>query len=443
MAILLSHPHAAAVANATAIALDRHRMLAAYFTGIAGVAGHRSGRLLELLARRAPVAHNRLLDGLDPAKLRSLPLTELAARAVGRTLERALGARVTPGEALFLAHDARVAAAHWPATTRAVYAYEDGARRTFHRAAKRGLARIWDLPAVHYATVETLWREEAARWPGAMGAHPRLEPPWKRRLKDDELALATHIFVASSFTRASVARVASVPITVAPYGFPTASFPARSAAPRGPFTVLAVGTQDLRKGTPYLLEAWKRAAIKDARLKIIGSMNLSPLFSHAIATTSSTFPPSHAPSSPPNTAPPTSWSSPRSATASASSCKKPCAAARRSSRPDAAEAPNASPMVSTAGSSRSATSTRSSTASASPPATATQPSRWAYAPGPAPSATRGPKPATRSAPPSPPFSGERHERATTTSPPPAYSPKINAAFNPIQGVVSPEPPPDP
>jgi glycosyltransferase involved in cell wall biosynthesis len=42
--------------------------------------------------------------------------------------------------------------------------------------------------------------------------------------------------------------------------------------------VLAVGTHDLRKGTPYLLEAWRRAAIPEAELHLVGPLRLSQSF---------------------------------------------------------------------------------------------------------------------------------------------------------------------
>ena len=69
-----------------------------------------------------------------------------------------------------------------------------------------------------------------------------------------------------------------MPIVVAPYGFPTAQFQPRSTRPSGPFVVLAVGSHDLRKGTPYLLEAWKKAAIPDAELHLVGRMRLAKSF---------------------------------------------------------------------------------------------------------------------------------------------------------------------
>jgi glycosyltransferase involved in cell wall biosynthesis len=120
-------------------------------------------------------------------------------------------------------------------------------------------------------------REEAARWPGA-GA-PLSEPRWKQRRKDRERALADVAVVASSFTRQSLLEVGFTrPVVVASYGFPAQFIAARPSRPTGPFTVVAVGNHSLRKGTPWLLEAWKQAALPDARLMLIGSMQLSEDF---------------------------------------------------------------------------------------------------------------------------------------------------------------------
>jgi glycosyltransferase involved in cell wall biosynthesis len=181
-------------------------------------------------------------------------------------------------EALFSLHDDFVAAWPWPLDTDAVYAYEDGALRTFRKARSRGIACVWDLPLPHWATLDRTWRGEFARWPGAMGGSPG-EPDWKRRRKDEELALADVVSVASRFTRHSLEAIGCTkPIVEVPYGFPVDSFRPKPRALDGPFTVLAVGTQDLRKGTPYLLEAWRRAGPRDARLRLVGPMRLTDAF---------------------------------------------------------------------------------------------------------------------------------------------------------------------
>jgi glycosyltransferase involved in cell wall biosynthesis len=198
---------------------------------------------------------------------------ELTARARARVVGAGTYDR------LFTSHDAAVAARRWPNAARAVYAYEDAAERTFEVAAKRGLGWIWDLPTPHWTIAERIWIEEAARWPGAMGARPPIDPEWKKTRKDGELALADVVSVASRFTRESLeATGCTKKIVQMPYGFPTELFRQRVEAPSGPFTVLAVGTHDLRKGTPYLLEAWRRLGLKDARLRLVGPIRLSEPF---------------------------------------------------------------------------------------------------------------------------------------------------------------------
>jgi alpha-maltose-1-phosphate synthase len=277
-AVLLSHPHVVPVSAGVAGALGRAGRLSLFATGVAFNDADWTGTLGTALARLRPVLRNRILSDVPAGKLRSGPVVELGARAASRVL-----APIFPSlnsyNALFAAHDAAVALMSWPRETTAIYAYEDGALRTFRRGARLGLERIWDLPLPHYATIEELWREERRRWPRAVEGPPHREPEWKRRLKDEELALATKVSVASVFTRKSLEHLdLRAPVVIGPYGFPTDLFPPRPRPPSGPFTVLAVSSHDLRKGTPYLLEAWKRAAIPDAELHLVGRMRLAKSF---------------------------------------------------------------------------------------------------------------------------------------------------------------------
>jgi len=249
-----------------------------FATGVAFNDADWTGVVGSALAKWRPVIRNRILSDVPAGKLRALPAVELGARAAARTL-----GKIVPSlnlyNALFTAHDAAVAAIQWPRETKGIYAYEDGAFWTFKRAAKSELDRIWDLPLPHYLTIERLWHDETRRWPRAVDGPLYSEPPWKRRRKDRELALATKVSVASAFTKASLEGLdVRAPIFVAPYGFPVEQFPARLRRPSGRFIVLAVSSHDLRKGTPYLLEAWKKAAIPDAELHLIGRMRLTKAF---------------------------------------------------------------------------------------------------------------------------------------------------------------------
>lgn len=278
--VLVSHPHAAAVANEAAAALARGGILSRYATGAAWPESS-GGRALGWIASRRPSLMNRVVRGVDRHRLWSLPGVELAARACARA---SLG-RIRPYDAIFWAHDRAVAAAPWPADVDCVYAYEDAAAATFERGRRRDAARIWDLPAPHFRSRERVWREEPGRWPGVVEGPLPLEPEWKRARKERELRLATGVVVASAYTLSTLRESGyEGAALVVPYGFPVGSFPAKVDRRDGPFTVLAVGSHSAAKGTPYLLEAWRLAGV-EGRLRLVGALRLGKRFVERYAGT--------------------------------------------------------------------------------------------------------------------------------------------------------------
>jgi glycosyltransferase involved in cell wall biosynthesis len=278
MSTLVSHPHVTPVSARLAGGLADQRKLAGYFTGLAFAGTGWSAGVAAALTTVQPVIQNRIVAALPADKLRSFPATELAARLAARA---AVALRLPLGsyDALFVGHDRAVAASRWPRDITAVYAYEDGAWHTFERAARRGITRVWDLPTPEHRTVGEIFGEEQRRWPDAALGPPHVELAWKLRRKEAELALADKISVASTFTRKSLERIdVRAPIVVAPYGFPIDDFSPRDRTRNDRFLVISVGSHDLRKGTPYLLEAWKRAALPDAELRLIGPLRLAKPF---------------------------------------------------------------------------------------------------------------------------------------------------------------------
>src|SRR5260221_9570227 len=188
-AVLLSHPHAAAVSSGFAACLARSGKLAVFVTGVAFREQGWSGGLARKLAARRPVLQNRILADLPPGKLRALPLVELGARAAALASSR-LGLPIKRYDALFVLHDAVVSRLPWPRETTMVYAYEDGALRTFQRAQRSGIDRVWDLPLPHYLAIEELWRVEAGRWPRALHFSPPTAPAREPPRQGHEAALA-------------------------------------------------------------------------------------------------------------------------------------------------------------------------------------------------------------------------------------------------------------
>ena len=276
--VLVSHPHAAAISARLADCLEIEGKLAAYFTGVAFPRDRWSGRVASALATRLPTINNRIIAGVPARHLHAGIGVELGARLAARLLG-GLGPSFNPYNVLFTTHDRAVSWTPWPRDTTGVYAYEDAALLTFRRAARVGVTRTWDLPTPHHRVAETIFREEQTRWPGAALRTIDPEPTWKLHRKDAELQLADRISVASAFTKRSLEGLnACAPVVVTPYGFPVDEFSPRSTAPSEKFRVLSVGSHDLRKGTPYLLEAWRRAALPNSELHLVGPLRLSKTF---------------------------------------------------------------------------------------------------------------------------------------------------------------------
>jgi hypothetical protein len=129
-AVVVSHPHVGAVSVGLADALAREKKLAGYYTGLAFTVDRWPGKLVARVAARAPTLRNRLLSNLPAERLHASGVLEVGARLA----LTALGRQRHVYNTLFSMHDLAVSMARWPRETTAIYAYEDGARRTFEAA---------------------------------------------------------------------------------------------------------------------------------------------------------------------------------------------------------------------------------------------------------------------------------------------------------------------
>ncbi|AWK06815.1 glycosyl transferase family 1 [Flavobacterium crocinum] len=140
-----------------------------------------------------------------------------------------------------------------------VYAYEDGALSTFLKAKQLGLHCIYDLPIGYWKSARLLMQKEF-----------EINPQWSSTLtgfndsnkklaqKDQELALADVVFVASSFTKKTLEEYSgNLPeIKVIPYGFPEVR-QKKTYVPlvNRKLKILFIGGLSQRKGLSYLFEA--------------------------------------------------------------------------------------------------------------------------------------------------------------------------------------------
>jgi glycosyltransferase involved in cell wall biosynthesis len=158
-------------------------------------------------------------------------------------------------------------------SSRAIYAYEDGALESFRAARTTGRFALYDLPIAHWRTLRRLLEEEAERlpeWACTMeGLHDSAE---KHARKDEEISLADHIFVASSFTRNSLTDAFGndLKISMIPYGCPEPQVTHPSSRKRGaPLHLFYAGHLAQRKGIADLIAAMELLSV-DWRLTLAG-----------------------------------------------------------------------------------------------------------------------------------------------------------------------------
>ena len=142
--------------------------------------------------------------------------------------------------------------------SRAVYCYEDGAKRTFIEAKKKGIQCIYELPIGYWKSARNIFEEERELNPEWANTLPGLKDSvHKLRRKDDELELADSIVVASKFVETTLRNNSQIDqkIIVIPYCSPSAKILNKPNYNKGKLRVLFVGSLTQRKGLSYALDA--------------------------------------------------------------------------------------------------------------------------------------------------------------------------------------------
>ncbi|MFV8336876.1 glycosyltransferase family 4 protein [Flavobacterium sp. RSP29] len=156
----------------------------------------------------------------------------------------------------------------------AIYAYEDGALATFRAAKELGIQCVYDLPIGYWKSARLLLQTELdsnPAWASTLTGFK--DSAEKLGRKDEELALADVIFVASSFTKKTLEDYSGkLPeIRVIPYGFPDVTID-RTYLPivDRKLKILFVGGLSQRKGLSYLFEAVEGLAA-EVSLTVVGN----------------------------------------------------------------------------------------------------------------------------------------------------------------------------
>jgi glycosyltransferase involved in cell wall biosynthesis len=173
--------------------------------------------------------------------------------------------------------DRLVARNHLPGSA-AVYGFEHACLESFLEQKKRNGLCIYEMPITHHRTTSELLDPEFESLPEIVtrcDRHLQRMAPRRNERKDHELQLADHVITYTTFAKRSLMK-AGVPdsrISVIPLGAPPPDPPTVRAT--SPFIFLSAGTQSVRKGVHYLLQAWHKLAPKgDVELWLVGKMSL-------------------------------------------------------------------------------------------------------------------------------------------------------------------------
>jgi len=237
-------------------------MLAEFWTTIAWDAQSRWNRLLPQGMRMQ--LERRTYAEVPGERIKCVPSREMVRLGAK---PRFLNSLLTSGErpfsiiGVYRHFDGKVARRVQSLGPDVVYAYEGGARETFREARRLGIKTIYELTSSYWYWVRNLLTEEAQRSPDFAGLLPNLVDS-KRHLvwKDEELALADYIFVASEHVRRTLAgAVPQEKIRVVHYGAPAIRRRECTATDSTrPLRVLFVGGLVQHKGIGYLLDAVDR-----------------------------------------------------------------------------------------------------------------------------------------------------------------------------------------
>jgi glycosyltransferase involved in cell wall biosynthesis len=206
---------------------------------------------------------------IDAALVHEIPWPFLVMRGVSTGMATAGLGQYAGVERLGDAWFDRLAAS-WLGRQRgvtALHAFEGEALHSFEAARRMGLRTVLDAPAAHeynIALCASEARELGVEAPRQFGSPTRIA---------EERALADVIVSPSGFVTRCLREhgVAETKIVWIPFGADVDLFTPAEGMASSRFTLLYVASINFRKGTRYLLEAWRQLALPDAELVLAGA----------------------------------------------------------------------------------------------------------------------------------------------------------------------------
>ena len=211
-------------------------------------------------------------EGLPHAKVQTFPWYHMAQLLAGRYLPGWRSAQSSLGYAATITFDEWLDHRIPQAGVDALIALSGAGLKPGRRLQERGGLYICDRGSTHQRYQERIVNEELRRWGVEPSVSSARESLYQREVVIYETADA--ITVPSSFAARSFVElgIAKEKVHVIPYGVRLEKFRPVADLPADSFEVLFVGQVGLRKGVPYLLEAFAGLKHPRKRLRVVGSV---------------------------------------------------------------------------------------------------------------------------------------------------------------------------
>jgi glycosyltransferase involved in cell wall biosynthesis len=249
----------------TALSLSRSGYLGHYITGPSALDHEEWIQRLGNSFRKLWV--ERHLEGIPPHLVRRIWLPEILQKGIAKLggMDRQL---------FYVYNELFARRAAWiMEECDAVHFVGSVGREAARNAKKNGTKIICDMREEHPQFQDDLLSEEAAELGIAFGMNSN----YKQRVLE-EIDLADHIFCPSFYAKRTFIEkgVSTNKLVVCPYGVNRkVFFPRQNERSLEKFTILFLGNICMRKGVHYLLEAYKKAGLKNARLILAGPVDQS------------------------------------------------------------------------------------------------------------------------------------------------------------------------
>lgn len=265
--VVIFHPSTAPFVQEAALALFESGLLLAFVTTLRDNPNSRLQRALCTLA--SAIGYDlqkqfsrRVITKIPESHIRDWSQRELLRLLVGKCDPSGILTDMI-WEWAETGFDRRVAATYVD-STKAIYGYEHASAEAFSRAKAAGISCIYDVQAPEHDFTHAIIDRELAKYPAANSWYQRyIRTQQERRTarRRVEWEHADRVIAASTFTKDSFSHAGldTAKVRVIPYGAP----PTIESGIEGgselsePCRFLWVGTFNLRKGAPYLLEAWR------------------------------------------------------------------------------------------------------------------------------------------------------------------------------------------